>query len=80
MARMIPALRSSRPPTKSSISFGFGIEQQRIDREVAPPDVFLRRLRINHPIGMPAVGIADIRAKRGDFDLRGSADRRLPSR
>ena len=52
---------------------GFGIEQQRVDREIAPLHIFLRRFRVNDAIGVPAVGVADIGAKRGDLDLQGVA-------
>ena len=49
---------------------GFRVEHQAVDGEVAAADVFLGRSGIFHAIGMAAVGIADVGAKRGHFDLR----------
>ena len=65
------------PAHKIENFVGFGIEQQRVDREIAALHVFLRRFRVNDAIRMPPVGVADIGAKRGDFDLQ--ANRRQPN-
>src|SRR5208282_5115434 len=47
----------------------FRIEQQSIDRKIAALHILLRGARVDDAIGMPAVRIADVRAKRCDFDL-----------
>ena len=39
-------------------------------REIAAANVLFRRLRVLDAVGMAAVGIADVGAKGGDFDLR----------
>jgi hypothetical protein len=52
---------------------GIVAHQQAVDGEIAAGDVFLRRFRVEHTIGMPAIGIAQIRAKGGDFDFGGVA-------
>ena len=43
--------------------------EQTVDREIAALDVFFGSLGIDDLVGMAAVGIADIRAECGDFDL-----------
>ncbi len=53
---------------------GARIHQQSVDREIAAANVVGRRMRIDHAIGMAAVGVADIGAERGDFDLNALLD------
>ena len=48
-----------------------GIEQQPVDGEVAPLDIFLGRLGKAHLIGMPSVGIANIATICGHFNFEG---------
>ncbi len=57
---------------------GFRIEHQPVDREIAPANILFRRLRILDAVGMAAIGIADVGAKRRHLDLRLSALSRLP--
>ncbi len=46
------------------------VHQQSIDREIAPPHIFLRSIRVNHLVRMPPIGVANVGAKRGHLDLR----------
>ena len=48
---------------------GFGIKEQRVDREIAPLHVFLRRTRVHHAVRMSTIGIADVGAEGGDLNL-----------
>ncbi len=43
--------------------------QQPVDGKVAALNVLLRRLRINHTVRVPAITVAHVRAKRGNFDF-----------
>ncbi len=52
---------------------GIVAHQQAVDGEITAGDVFLRCLGVKHAIGMAAVGIAQVGAKGGDFDLGGIA-------
>ena len=48
---------------------GIVTHEKAVDGEVAARDIFLRSFCINDLIGMAAIGIAEIVAKRGDFDF-----------
>ena len=48
---------------------GARIEQQAVDGEIAAQDIFLRRWRENDAVGMPPVGIADVRAESSNFNF-----------
>ena len=69
MVRMMPAFRSSRPPTKSSTVSVHRIEQHAVDGEVAALHIFARIAAEAHLIRMAAVGVADIAAKGRDLDV-----------
>ena len=46
------------------------VHQQSIYGEVAPLHVLLRAARINHMIRVASIGVAHVRTKSGDFNLR----------
>jgi hypothetical protein len=49
-----------------------GIEEHAVDCEVAPQRILARRAEADF-VGASAVAVADVLAKRGDFDLTGAA-------
>src|ERR1700723_1528513 len=51
----------------------FRVEQQAVDREIAPLDVFLRSGGIHNFIGMAPVAVAHVRTKSRHFHRRGGA-------
>jgi len=50
---------------------GVVAHEETIDREITALDVFFGCLGIDDLIGMTAIGVAEVGAKRGDFDLKG---------
>ena len=45
--------------------------EKAVDGEIAALDVFLGRLGIDDLVGMAAIGVAEVGAKRGDLDFKG---------
>ena len=68
MARMIPAFRSLRPPTKSKHFPADRIEHHAVDREIPAGHIFPRIETESYFVGMATVGVADIAAKSRDFN------------
>ena len=50
---------------------GVVAHEEAVDGEIAALHIFFRSLGIDDLVGMAAVGIADVRAECGDFDLEG---------
>ncbi len=70
MARISFAARSARPPVKSRISPVAGIDQQRVDGEIAAQRVLSRIGLEVHGNRMAAVEVPEIAAEGGDFHVR----------
>src|SRR5262249_12546925 len=64
-----PCLEICTTTNKVEDFFLFRIVEQPVDSEVAPRHVFFWRLGISHRIGMPAVGVRNVRAVRRHFNL-----------
>ena len=52
---------------------GVVAHQQAVDGKVAALHVFLRHLRINHAVRVPAIAVTNVRAEGGHFDFQSVA-------
>ena len=76
MARINSASMSAPATNEVENLVGLGIEEERVDGEVAAAHVFFRGTAVFDAVGMAAVGIADVGAEGGDFDGHGLFARR----